>query len=106
MKHVLAIDAGTTGITCLVVSEEGKIVGRGYREITQYFPKPGWVEHDAAEIFSRTLDSAREALSASGVVPDTIGITCRVTRESFGLINSTYNTPLIAEGWCFWLVTV
>lgn len=75
MKHVLAIDAGTTGITSLVVSGEGKIVGRGYREITQYFPQPGWVEHDAAEIFSRTLESAREALAGSGVVPDAIGIT-------------------------------
>ncbi|MEO7368531.1 MAG: glycerol kinase GlpK [Gemmatimonadaceae bacterium] len=75
MKHVLAIDAGTTGITCLVVSAEGKIVGRGYREITQYFPEPGWVEHDASEIFDRALAAAREALSQSGVTPDTIGIT-------------------------------
>ncbi|MEO8576802.1 MAG: glycerol kinase GlpK [Gemmatimonadales bacterium] len=75
MKHVLAIDEGTTGITCLVVSAEGRIVGRGYREITQHFPRAGWVEHDAAEIFDRTIASAREALEKSGVVPDTIGIT-------------------------------
>ena len=74
-KHVLAIDAGTTGITCLVVSDEGKIVGRGYREITQHFPRPGWVEHDAAEIFDRALVAGREALRESGVVPDVIGIT-------------------------------
>lgn len=75
MKHVLAIDEGTTGVTALIVSSEGRIVGRGYREITQYFPRPGWVEHDAAEIFERTLESARHAISESGVVPDTIGIT-------------------------------
>lgn len=75
MKHVLAIDEGTTGVTCLVISAEGIIAGRGYREITQYFPKPGWVEHDAAGIFEKMLVAAREAISQSGVVPDAIGIT-------------------------------
>jgi glycerol kinase len=75
MKHVLAIDEGTTGVTSLIVSSAGRIVGRGYREITQYFPRPGWVEHDAAEIFAKTLESARHAISESGVVPDAIGIT-------------------------------
>jgi len=75
MKHVLAIDQGTTGSTCLVVSADGRITGRGYREITQHFPRPGWVEHDATEIFDRTLEAAREAIAASGVTPDAIGIT-------------------------------
>lgn len=74
-KHVLAIDEGTTGITALMVSEDGRIAGRGYREITQYFPQPGWVEHDAAEIFERTLIVAREAIAASGALPSAIGIT-------------------------------
>ncbi len=92
MKHVLAIDAGTTGITCLVVSDEGTIVGRGYREITQYFPRPGWVEHDAAEIFSRTLDSARDALEASGIVPDAIGITNQ--RETIVVWDRSTGQPL------------
>ena len=75
MKHVLAIDEGTTGVTCLVVSARGEIVGRGYSEITQYFPKPGWVEHDAAEIFERTVATARSAIASAGVTPDAIGIT-------------------------------
>ena len=75
MKHVLAIDQGTTGTTCLVVSEEGKVVGRGYREITQYYPQPGWVEHDATEIFERTVAAARDAIRESGTTPDSIGIT-------------------------------
>lgn len=75
MKHVLAIDEGTTGVTCLVVSAEGKVAGRGYREITQHFPRPGWVEHDAAEIFDRLLAAAREAIAGAGVMPDAIGIT-------------------------------
>lgn len=75
MKHVLAIDEGTTGVTALVLSQDGNIVGRGYRELTQYFPNPGWVEHDAEEIFEKSLLVAREALAESGVVPDAIGIT-------------------------------
>ncbi|MGH7718010.1 MAG: glycerol kinase GlpK [Gemmatimonadaceae bacterium] len=75
MKHVLAIDQGTTGSTCLVVAADGRVVGRGYREITQHFPQPGWVEHDPSEIVARTLDAARDALAGAGVAPDAIGIT-------------------------------
>ena len=92
MKHVLAIDEGTTGVTCLVISQDGKIVGRGYREITQYFPKPGWVEHDATEIFERTLISAREAIAASGVEPDAIGITNQ--RETIVVWDRETGSPL------------
>ena len=73
--HVLAIDQGTTGSTCLVIAGDGAVVGRGYREITQHFPRPGWVEHDPAEIVSHTVDAAREAIAQAGVVPDAIGIT-------------------------------
>jgi len=74
-KHVLAIDQGTTGTTALVISADGRVKGRGYREITQYYPQPGWVEHDAAEILERTLAAARDAVASSGVTPDVIGIT-------------------------------
>ncbi|HEY8833478.1 MAG TPA: FGGY family carbohydrate kinase, partial [Gemmatimonadaceae bacterium] len=75
MKYVLAIDQGTTGTTALVLGADGKIAGRGYQEITQHYPQPGWVEHDAEEILERTLIAAREAISASRVSPDVIGIT-------------------------------
>ncbi|MGH7663644.1 MAG: glycerol kinase GlpK [Gemmatimonadaceae bacterium] len=75
MKHVLAIDQGTTGSTCLVIGEDGAIAGRGYREIAQHYPRPGWVEHDADEILARTLEAAREAIARAAVTPDAIGIT-------------------------------
>ena len=75
MRHVLAIDAGTTGITCLVFAEDGSVVGRGYRELPQHYPKPGWVEHDAMEILDGTQRAARAAIGASGVSPDAVGIT-------------------------------
>ena len=75
MTHVLAIDQGTTGTTCLMVAADGSVVSRAYREITQYYPRPGWVEHDATEILDRTLAAAREAVTAAGVTPRAIGIT-------------------------------
>jgi len=75
MKHVLAIDQGTTGTTALIIAADGRIAGRGYQEITQHYPQPGWVEHDAEEILERTLLAARDAIAMSGVRPDVIGIT-------------------------------
>ncbi|MGH7669062.1 MAG: FGGY family carbohydrate kinase [Gemmatimonadaceae bacterium] len=75
MKHVLAIDEGTTGVTCLMIAADGRIAGRGYREITQYFPRPGWVEHDAEELFDRMLAAGRDAIREAGAMPDAIGIT-------------------------------
>ena len=62
MKYVLAIDEGTTGATCMMIGEDGRVAGRGYREIPQYFPEPGWVEHDANEIWSTQLGVATEAI--------------------------------------------
>jgi len=75
LKSVLAIDQGTTGSTCLVVAADGRVTGRGYREITQHYPQPGWVEHDATELLTRTLEAAREAVARAGTMPDAIGIT-------------------------------
>jgi glycerol kinase len=73
---VLAIDQGTTGSTCLVLARDGRILGRAYSEFTQHFPRPGWVEHDAEEIWAVTLRVAREALqSASEADLRAVGIT-------------------------------
>jgi glycerol kinase len=73
MTYVLALDQGTTGSTALVIDESGCVVGRGYREITQYYPKPGWVEHDPAELLEKTVVAGREAIAAAGVAPAAIG---------------------------------
>ena len=64
---LLAIDQGTTGTTCLVVDEALAICGRGYRELTQHFPAPGLVEHDAEEIWETVLAAAEAALADAGV---------------------------------------
>lgn len=67
MRSILAIDQGTTGTTCLVLGENGLVQGRAYSEFHQHFPRPGWVEHDAREIWEVTLQVAREALAAAKV---------------------------------------
>jgi glycerol kinase len=75
---ILAIDQGTTGTTCLVVDEELQVLGRGYRELTQHFPKPGWVEHDPEEIWQTVLAATADAVGAAGARPadlTTVGIT-------------------------------
>ncbi|HVV75886.1 MAG TPA: glycerol kinase GlpK [Mycobacteriales bacterium] len=72
---VLAIDAGTTGVTALLISEAGRVAARGYQEFPQHFPEPGWVEHEPEEIWQATLAACRGALSAGAEPPTAIGIT-------------------------------
>jgi glycerol kinase len=64
---ILAVDQGTTGTTCLVVDESLRPVGRGYRELEQHFPQPGWVEHDPDEIWASVEATAAEALADAGI---------------------------------------
>jgi glycerol kinase len=75
---LLAIDQGTTGTTSLVFDLQGELIGRAYREFTQHFPRPGWVEHDAAEIWEVSHAVAGEALEDAGLEPgelEAVGLT-------------------------------
>ncbi len=77
-NYILAIDQGTTGTTILLIGHEGRIAGRAYAEITQYYPKPGWVEHDPEEIWQKTLSTVEIALRSAEIGRDqiaAIGIT-------------------------------
>src|SRR5579864_7905128 len=77
-KHLLAIDQGTTGTTALILSREGRTLGRATTELPQHFPKPGWVSHDAREIWATVETSVTGALRSAGVGGDdvaAIGIT-------------------------------
>src|SRR5829696_1951839 len=64
---ILAIDQGTTGSTAIVFDEKGQIAGRGYSEFEQHFPRPGWVEHNANEIWEVTRKVGHEALDDVGI---------------------------------------
>jgi glycerol kinase len=80
---ILAIDQGTTGTTCLVFDDEGRIAGRAYSEFAQHYPRPGWVEHDAAEIWDVTRGVAAEAISGAGIEgADLTGIGITNQRET------------------------
>ena len=81
--YILAIDQGTTGSTVLVFDHEASIRGRAYSEFTQYYPKPGWVEHDADEIWSTTMKVVEAALKDARVTPGDIrGIGITNQRET------------------------
>ncbi len=70
---LLAIDQGTTGSRCIVFDEGGEPVGRAYGELAQHFPRPGWVEHDAGEMWELTWAVAGEALADAGVRGGDVG---------------------------------
>lgn len=77
-QYVLAIDQGTTGTTVLIMNHDGQTVSRAYREFTQIYPHPGWVEHDPQEIWAVTLSAATQALLQANIKSSqvqTIGIT-------------------------------
>ncbi len=77
-KYVMALDAGTTSNRCILFNEKGEMCSVAQKEFTQYFPKPGWVEHDANEIWSTQLGVAVEAMSKIGAKAEdiaAIGIT-------------------------------
>ena len=77
-KYVMALDAGTTSNRCILFNEKGEMCSVAQREFTQYFPKPGWVEHDADEIWASMLGVAVEAMNMIGAEAEdiaAIGIT-------------------------------
>jgi len=88
---ILSIDQGTTGTTALLVDEQGAVAGRAYREITQHYPQPGWVEHDAEEIWQSVLATCKELLDGRPA-PVAVGITNQ--RETFVLWERTTLRPV------------
>ncbi|MDQ6914905.1 MAG: glycerol kinase GlpK [Actinomycetota bacterium] len=92
---ILAIDQGTTGTTCLVFDQEAELAGRAYREFQQHFPRPGWVEHDAAEIWDVSQAVAGEALVDAGVRPgDLVAVGIANQRETVCVWDPDTGEPL------------
>lgn len=93
---ILAIDQGTTGTTCFVYDERFEPVGRAYREFEQHFPKPGWVEHDLAELWSVTHAVAGEALADAGDVRpgELAAVAIANQRETVGVWDPSTGEPL------------
>ena len=94
-KYVMALDAGTTSNRAIIFDVDSKIVGVAQKEFTQHFPQPGWVEHDAEEIWSSMHEVMREALEQSGLVASdiaAIGITNQ--RETAVVWDRTTGRPI------------
>jgi glycerol kinase len=92
---VLALDQGTTGTSVVAVGEDGEPRGRGYREITQHYPRPGWVEHDPEEIWQSVLAATGEALKAAGAAgPNVRAVGITNQRETLVLWNPADGRPL------------
>jgi glycerol kinase len=89
-RFVLALDQGTTGSTALVVDPEGLVRGRGYAELPQHYPRPGWVEHDPAQIWDTTAQALGRALAAAGIAPAEIA--------AVGITNQRETTILWERG--------
>jgi glycerol kinase len=92
MKHILALDQGTTSSRAIVFSEDGRIVSRSQKELHQIYPQPGWVEHDANEILSTQLQTAREALS--GVLGEVVAVGIVNQRETTVLWERSTGKPI------------
>jgi glycerol kinase len=98
MAKLVAIDAGTTGVRALVVDEHARVVDVAYRELTQHFPKPGWVEHDPDEIWTAVRATIAEVASRLASAPGTpepvaaIGITNQ--RETLVAFDRRTGRPL------------
>lgn len=75
MRYICALDAGTTGVRAVAVGPDGSVITHRYREFTQHFPRPGWVEHDATEIADAIFAATAELIAQLGTTPEAIGIT-------------------------------
>ena len=87
-KYIMALDAGTTSNRCILFDREGNICSMAQKEFRQMFPNPGWVEHDANEIWSTQLGVAVEAMSKIGASAKDIagsGLPIRERPSSFGI---------------------
>ncbi|MEO1511438.1 MAG: FGGY family carbohydrate kinase, partial [Planctomycetota bacterium] len=72
MAHLLALDQGTTSSRAIVFDESLTPIGVGQRDLTQHYPRPGWVEHDPAEIWSTQTGTSAEAIADAGIEASSI----------------------------------
>ena len=94
-KYVMALDAGTTSNRCILFNEKGEICSMAQKEFRQFFPNPGWVEHDANEIWSSMLGVSVEAMNMIGAAASdiaAIGITNQ--RETSIVWNKETGEPI------------
>ena len=94
-QYIMALDSGTTSNRCIIFDKEGRICSIAQKEFTQHFPRPGWVEHDAEEIFSTQLEVAKQAMANIGATAgDIAGIGITNQRETTIVWNKLTGRPV------------
>ena len=94
-QYILALDLGTTGNRAIVFNSQGGIIGQAYQELTQYYPQPGWLEHDPKEIWQDTLTCIQKVIKDNSISPSSIAaIGLTVQRETCLLWDKTTGEPL------------
>ena len=94
-KYILSLDLGTTGNRAILFNRQGNIVGQVYKELTQHYPHPGWLEHDAVEIWRDTNDSMQKVIADNQITASEISaIGLTVQRETCLLWDKTTGKPL------------
>ncbi|MGK7906371.1 MAG: glycerol kinase GlpK [Synechococcus sp.] len=95
MSYILALDLGTTGNRAILFDANGQAIAQAYQEFTQYYPQPGWLEHDASEIWRDTQLVIREVFAKSAIAPTAIqAVGLTVQRETCLLWDKTTGEPL------------
>ena len=94
MSHILAIDQGTTSTRALLFDAAMVVQDSAQEELTQYYPNPGWVEHDAEEIWQTTVQVARAAMSQVATAADIAGVGITNQRETVVVWEKDTGTPL------------
>jgi glycerol kinase len=94
-KYILALDLGTTGNRAILFNSEGNVVGQAYQELTQYYPQPGWLEHDATQIWQDTYSCIKQVITTTQIqATDIAAIGLTVQRETCLLWDKTTGKPL------------
>jgi glycerol kinase len=94
-NYVMALDLGTTGNRAIIFDRQGEVVGQAYRELTQYYPQPGWVEHNPREIWDEIHWAIGAAIAKADLKPtDIAAMGLTVQRETCLLWDSATGRPL------------
>ena len=85
-KYILAVDQSTSGTKSIVLDRNARLIGKYYVEHSQYYPKPGWVEHDPEEIYQKTLMAIKNVLEENKIPTEDIGILAITNQRETALV--------------------